>query len=482
MQIRVIAKLIGVLLILFSVSMLPPLLVALVNHEPTLRAFSVSYLITLVVGLVTWWMNRSTDRELRLRDGFMVVVLFWSVLAGFGALPFYLSHLNISPSDALFESMSGLTTTGATVLNNLDLLPRSILYYRQQLQWLGGMGIIVLAVAVMPMLGIGGMQLFRAETPGPMKDTKLTPRITETAKALWFIYLGLTVACAGGYWLAGMSVFDAIGHSYSTIAIGGFSTHDLSLGHFQNPMIELVAIMFMLIAVLNFALHFTAWRSRRWQVYRKDDETMTFFRILIVASGLVLLVLLGSDVFDSPGQTVREGIFQIVSIATTTGFTTGGYHWWPAFLPLFLLFLSSVGGCAGSTAGGIKVIRVLLLYKQGRRELLRLIHPRALSVLKISGKPVPDNVNNAVWAFFSLYVLCLVVLSLAVSATGVDWVTAFSSVLACLNNLGPGLGDVADTYASLTPAAKWLLSFTMLLGRLELFTLLVLFSASFWRS
>lgn len=482
MQIRVIAKLIGVLLILFSISMLPPLLVALVYHENTLRAFGSSYLITLLTGLVIWGLNRSTERELRLRDGFMVVVLFWTVLAGFGALPFYLSHLNISPSDSLFESMSGLTTTGATVLSGLDALPRSLLYYRQQLQWLGGMGIIVLAVAVMPMLGIGGMQLFRAETPGPMKDTKLTPRITETAKALWFIYLGLTVACALSYWVAGMSPFDAIGHSFSTVAIGGFSTHDLSLGYFQNPAVELVAIVFMLIAVVNFALHFTAWRSRQWRIYGQDDETITFFRILMVAAIVVLLVLISRQVFDTPYQALREGIFQLVSIATTTGFTTGGYHWWPVFLPLFLLVLSSVGGCAGSTAGGIKVIRVLLLYKQGRREILRLIHPRALSGLKVNRKPVPDNVINAVWAFFSLYILCLMVLSLAVSATGVDWLTAFSSVLACLNNLGPGLGDVAGTYASLTPAAKWLLSFTMLLGRLELFTLLVLFSATFWRS
>jgi trk system potassium uptake protein TrkH len=420
---------------------------------------------------------------MRYRDGFMVVVLFWAVLAIFGAIPLYLVHKPLlSFTDAFFESMSGLTTTGATVLQGIDHLPESIRYYRQQLQWLGGMGIIVLAVAVMPMLGVGGMQLFRAETPGPMKDTKLTPRITESAKALWYIYLGLTVICALCYWVAGMSWFDAIGHSFSTVAIGGFSTHDASLGYFNSAAVDLVAIVFMLIAGINFALHFTAWRSKSVAGYVQDSEVVIFLLGVLAASVAVIVVLYSFQTFPNAVELILQGLFQTVSIATTTGFTTGGYDWWPSFLPVFLILLSFIGGCAGSTAGGIKVIRIILLYRQWRREIVRLIHPNAMLPLKLGGKPVSDSVSNAVWAFFSLYMLSFAVLGVVMSATGEDWVTAFSAVAACLNNLGPGLGEVAQNYSSVSVPGKWILSFSMLLGRLELFTLLVLFSAAFWRS
>ncbi|MDH3280723.1 MAG: TrkH family potassium uptake protein, partial [Gammaproteobacteria bacterium] len=440
------------------------------------------FLTILVTGLGLWLPTARVKRDLRFRDGFMVVVLFWTVLAAAGAIPFYLSGAPaLSVTDAFFESMSGLTTTGATVITGLDDLPASIRYYRQQLQWLGGMGIIVLAVAIMPMLGIGGMQLYRAETPGPMKDTKLTPRITETAKALWYIYLGLTAACAVSYWIAGMGWFDAIGHSFSTVAIGGFSTHDLSIGFFNNGLIDFVAVVFMLIAGINFSLHFVAWRRGTIGVYLRDPEAMVFLAILLVAVILALVTLYGYALFEG-AEIVRQGVFQVVSIVTTTGYTTGGYYWWPSFLPLMLLLLSCVGGCAGSTAGGIKVIRIILLYKQGRREMVRLVHPSALLSIKLGGKPVPDDVIDAVWAFFSLYVLSFAVLGLAVAATGTDLVTALSAVAACLNNLGPGLGAVAENYAALDSAAKWILTGAMLLGRLELFTLLVLFTATFWRS
>jgi trk system potassium uptake protein TrkH len=482
MQYRLILKILGVLLILFSSTMLPPIIVSAWYHDGAHHAFLAAYVATLLTGVALWWPCRSIKRELRVRDGFIVVVLFWTVLAAFGALPFTFADRPVSSlTDSFFESMSGLTTTGATVFTGLDDLPESIRYYRQQLQWLGGMGIIVLAVAIMPMLGIGGMQLYRAETPGPIKDNKLTPRITETAKALWMLYLGLTVACAAAYWLAGMSLFDAVGHSFSTVAIGGFSTHDRSLGYFDNPAVDSVAMVFMLLAGINFALHFVAWYRRSPRCYFEDTEAKAYLGMLAAAALACFAVLSAHASYHSELEALRHAAFQAISIATTTGFTTSGYHWWPSVLPVLLLLLSCVGGCAGSTAGGMKVIRAALLYKQGRREMMRLVHPQALMPIKLGGRPVPDHVIDAVWAFFSMYVLCLVIISLALNATGLDILSAFSAAAACLNNLGPGLGDVASNYASLGNIDKWVLCVAMLLGRLELFTLLILFTPTFWK-
>jgi trk system potassium uptake protein TrkH len=344
------------------------------------------------------------------------------------------------------------------------------------------MGIIVLAVAVMPMLGIGGMQLYRAEVPGPVKDKKLTPRIKETAKALWYIYLGLTVACALAYWLAGMSAFDAIGHSFSTVAIGGFSTHDQSIGFFDSPVIAGIAVVFMIVAGINFALHFSVLRARQLLTYLKDPEVRVFLGILFSISVVALIVLTLAHTYNDPAETFWHGIFQVVSIATTTGYTTTGFHWWPSFLPIMLILISAVGGCAGSTAGGMKIIRAILIYKQGRREIDQLIHPNALIPIKLGGKPVPESVIDAVWGFFALYTLSYVILALAMTATGVDLVTAFSAVTACLNNLGPGLGAVAENYAGISASGKWILCVSMLLGRLEIFTLLVLLTPTFWRA
>ncbi len=483
MQFLAIQRIFGLLLVVFSSTMLPPMLVSILYADGALEPFFDAFAVTLVTGIVLWLPVKHRKRELRLRDGFLVVVLFWSVLALFGAIPFVLSpQPEVSFTEAFFESISGLTTTGATILTGIDHLPKSILFYRQQLQWLGGMGIIVLAVAIMPMLGIGGMQLYRAETPGPVKDSKLTPRITETAKALWYIYLALTVACALAYWIAGMDGFDAIAHSFSTVAIGGFSTHDASMGFFNNkPQVELVAIVFMLLAGMNFALHFIAWRSRSLLNYFRDAEFRIYLSILFGVAVVASSYLYYTDHFLYPWRAILHGTFQAVSIGTTAGFTTHEYHNWPGFLPVLLLFTSFIGGCAGSTGGGMKVIRFLLLLKQGMREIKRVIHPNAIITIKVGGRPLPDRVVNSVWGFFSAYVASFSVIMLLMMLTGLDQISAFSATAAAINNLGPGLNEVGANYAGVSDAGKWILSFAMLLGRLEIFTLIVLLTPAFWR-
>jgi trk system potassium uptake protein TrkH len=420
---------------------------------------------------------------LRYRDGFLVVVLFWTVLAAFGALPFFMSsHYALSTTDAFFESMSGLTTTGGTILTNLDDLPKSMLFYRQQLQWLGGMGIVVLAVAIMPMLGIGGMQLYRAETPGPMKDTKLAPRITESAKALWYIYVGLTSVCALCYFVAGMTLFDAICHAFSTLAIGGFSTHDLSIGYFNSPAIESVAMVFMLLACANFSLHFVALRNRSLSVYLKDSEYRFFLMMIFFTTAIVIFTLANHNAYQTPAQGIQQGLFHLISVATTTGYTSSGFAWWPGALPVLLILMSFMGGSAGSTAGGMKAMRIQLMYKLGKKEIVRLVHPNAILSVKLGEQVIDDKTINTVTAFFSIYIFSFAAIGFALCAVGLDWITAFSAAAACLNNLGPGLQEVANNYASINDSAKWILSFAMLLGRLELFTLLVLFTRTFWRN
>lgn len=482
MHLLAIQRLLGLLLMLFSFTLLPPALVSWLYSDGQMQIFLASTGAVLLLGGVMWLPVRNFRQDLRVRDGFLIVVLFWIVLGLAGALPLlYSSRPEMSLADAVFESFSGLTTTGATVITGLDELPKSILYYRQQLQWLGGMGIIVLAVAIMPMLGVGGMQLYRAETPGPLKDTKLTPRITETAKALWYIYLTLTIVCAACYWLAGMSGFDALAHSFSTIAIGGFSTHDQSIGYFQSSAVELVAVVFMLLAGMNFALHFVAWRRLSLWPYLQDSELRAYLSVLGLVTAVTVGYLYYTDTFIFFDDALHAGLFQAVSIGTTTGFTTVDYFVWPGFLPVLLLFVSFIGGCTGSTGGGMKVIRFLLLLKQGHREMMRLIHPNAQIPVKVGGKPMPDRVISAVWGFFAAYVGSFVIIMLFVMATGLDQITAFSAVAACMNNLGPGLGSVGANYIAVNDTAKWALSFAMMLGRLEIFTLIILFSPDFWR-
>ena len=454
MQFAVIQRILGILLALFSLTMFPPLLISVITNDGTTVPFISAFALILSIGLILWFPVRHVKNELRLRDGFVVVVLFWVGLGLTGSVPLILSNTpELSVTDAVFESISGLTTTGATIIVGIDFLPKSILFYRQELQWLGGMGIIVLAVAILPMLGIGGMQLYRAETPGPVKDNKLTPRITETAKALWYIYLTMTILCALAYWLAGMSPFDAITHSFSTVSIGGFSTHDASMGYFDSGL----------------------------KAYWYDAELRAYLSILLMICFICASyhVLIGG--YESFGNALEDSIFQTVSIATTTGFTTAEYQGWPGFMPLLLLFSSFFGACAGSTGGGIKIIRILLLFKQGMREIKRLIHPNAIFIIKVGNKPISERIIEAVWGFFATYIAIFAILLLALMATDLDQVTAFSALAACMNNLGPGLGKVSQHYGNINDVAKWILCFAMLLGRLEIFTLLVLFTPTFWR-
>ena len=482
MHFAVVARILGVLLMLFSMlANLPSILVSFLYGDGEVSSFWTSAMITFATGFILWLVTLRSKKELRTRDGFLVVTLFWTVLSTFGALPFLFSlDVRLSVTDAIFESFSGLTTTGATVITGLDVLPKSILFYRAQLQWLGGMGIVALAVAVLPMLGIGGMQLYRAESPGPVKNDNLVPRLAETAKALWYIYLGLTVSCALAYWAAGMNLFDAICHSFTTVAIGGFSNYDASIGYFDSNIVNLIAVAFMFLAGINFALHFTAWQRRSLIQYVRDPETKFYAAVLAGIALFTIIVLYATETYDIQNSFIH-GLFQTVSIATTMGYTTADFNAWPYALPYLLIYASIIGACAGSTGGGMKVIRILLIFKQGIREVKRLIHPNAIISVKLGRRMVPDRVIESVWGFFAVYVMVYMALLIMLLAMGMEVLTAFSAVGASLNNLGPGLEGVAANYANISDPAKWVLCLAMLLGRLEIFTLLVLFLPMFWR-
>ncbi len=481
MNVGLCTRIVGLLLMLFSLGTLPSMTLGWVHDDGTATVFGQAFAATATSGVALWLATQRAKTELQIRDGFMVTAAFWIVLGVFGALPFLLSDaVEISVFDAIFESVSGLTTTGATVLVGLDDIPQSILLYRQLLQWLGGIGIIVLAVAVLPMLGIGGVQLYRAESTGPAKDSKLTPRITSTAKALFSIYLGLTISCALAYFLAGMSAFDAISHAFSTIAIGGFSTHDASMGYFNSNIILLISSLFMLISAVNFGLHFVAFSKRNPTIYRYDSETKFFFSIVVISVAITCITLALMETLPVK-EAVIHGLFQTVSIATTTGYASDNFSVWPSFLPIFLLMLSVMGACAGSTGGGMKAMRILLVFRQGLRELRQLLHPNAVIPLKLDHRRVRPEVVSAVWSFFAVYMFSSLILVLAMLGTGLDFLSAVSAVVASINNLGPGLGTVASNYGGVSDMGKVILCIAMLLGRLEIFTLLILFTPTFWR-
>jgi len=481
MRFLTIQRILAGVVALSSLLMVGPIVISLWLDDGYAAIYGDSLIAALALGTVLWIPARQAEQELRVRDGFVVVTLGWVLVSLVAALPFCWGASDMSYVRALFEAASGLTTTGATMLSGIDSLPKSLLFYRQSLCFFGGMGIVILAVAILPAFRIGGSQLFRAEVSGPVKDHRLTPRLAETARALWRMYLGLNVVCALAYWGAGMSLFDAICHAFSTIATGGFSTHDQSFAHFHSALIQVMATVFMFLGGINFSLHFVAFHRGSLNGYLQDAEVRAYARLVLAAAVLVAVALWMNEIHTRFPKALREGLFISVSFLTTTGFTTTDIGAWTGFVPLFLVLLAFVGGCSGSTAGGIKIARALMLFRQGAREVIQLVHPRGRFLVKLGGINVPGSVLAAVTGFCTLYVLCFVVLTLAVSATGLDPVTAASAVAACLNNLGVGLGEVSQTFAAVNETASLLLTFAMILGRLEVFTLLVLLTPEFWR-
>lgn len=477
-----ISKTIGLLLMLSSVTMLPPLGLSLYFGDHNVVPFVTPFLITLVLGSLLWWPQWRKRQEIKSRDGFLIVMLFWTVLSLAGSLPFLINpDIKISFTDAFFEATSGFTTTGASVLENVAVLPPSLAYYRQQMHLLGGMGIIVLAVAVMPMLGIGGMQLYRAETPGPMKESKLTPRIRETAKALWSLYVGLVILCICSLWLGGMEIFDAVGESFSIVATGGFSMHAESFGYYDSQLLDVIATVFMVLGAVNFALHFRLFRERSLNVYRDDDEFRLFFIMLFIGFLLITGYLVSVQYYGDVLSDIVNAVFTVVAVTTTTGLTTTQYHLWPNLLPYLVMFMAIVGGCGGSTTGGIKTIRLLILGKQSLRELKRLIHPKAVYTLKVGTNLIPEGTLHAVWAFVSVFIGLFVVIMLALVGTGMDFTTAFGATVASLANEGAPIGQMANGFHHANDWAKWIMIFSMFTGRFEIFTVLVLLTPEFWR-
>jgi len=478
-----VAHVLGMMMAVFAVTFLMPLVSALVFQDGTFDDFAIAAGINVVLGLSIAAATRRHKRELKPRDGFLLVTLSWVLMSLSAAIPLMIALPGLSFTDAYFEAVSGLTTTGATVLTGLDTLQPSINLWRHAMHWFGGIGIIVLAVAVLPLLGVGGMALYRAEAPGSVKDEKLTPRITETAKALWFTYMGFTVVAIVALRLAGMGWFDAICHGFSVVALGGFSTRDASIGAFDSVSVELVLIALMLVAALNFSRHFVALRGRTLAPYRSDSEAKVIFT-LVGGSVLAIAVLLTvQGTFPDFAAALRHAAFNVVSVATTTGFSSDDYGLWPVFAPVWMIFLSCIVCSTGSTGGGIKMFRTLLLARQAQREMKLLVHPSAVIPVRIGGQVVPDRIAYSVLAFIFLYFQTIAVLTFAMLLTGMPLVTAFTSVVASVNNLGPALGPTgpAGTYQILTDVQTWIYTVGMILGRLEIFSVLILFTATFWR-
>lgn len=473
----------GGILMVFSATMLVPLAFAYFGNDTALYAYDGAIAATFGAGLALFLACRRFKRELQPRDGFLLVSLVWAVLPAFGTLPLMLHLPQLSFTDAYFEAVSGLTTTGATVLTGLEKLPTSINVWRCFMVLIGGMGILVLAVAILPLLGVGGSQLFKAETPGPMKDQKLTPRIAETARGLWTVYFAIALVCFFAYRVAGMGWADAFMHMCSTMGLGGFSSYDASFGQFNSPAIEAVAVFFMMAAGVNFALYFVAWKRRSTAGIWRDVEARMWFLTMVAAVLGVAAFLTVHGVYGTFGEALRHSAFNVVSIASTTGFATVDYAQWPVFAPVLMLFLCCFATCAGSTGGGIKMIRAMLLVKGARCELKRIVHPRAVVPVTLGHAAVDASVLQSVLAFMLVYGAVMVGATMLLLFSGLDVVTAFTAVVACINNTGPGLGQVgpASNFQGLSDFQTWVCSITMLLGRLELFSVLVLFTASFWR-
>jgi trk system potassium uptake protein TrkH len=480
MRLTVIIRTLGVLFLLFSTTLLPPIGISLWYADGEAAHFSMTFAIAVAMGFVLWWPFRRDSHTIRSRDGFLIVALMWTAMSLLGTVPFMLS-LDMSFPDAFFESVSGFTTTGSTVMEGLDGTSASILFYRQELNWLGGIGVIVLAVALLPMLGIGGMQLYKAEIAGPLKDERFTPRLARTARGLCVVYIVLTTGCAIAYWLAGMSWFDAIGHSFSTLSTGGFSTHDASIGFFDSVPIETVATVFTLIGAISFNEHFIAWRTLQLVRYGRDTQTRVFLGVVLAFVAITTSVLYATGTYESLVESLRYASFEVVTVITTNGYMIADFSLWPLALPALLIFSGFIGGCAGSSVGGIKVIRFIVLFKQVGIQIHRLIHPQAIRRMKLNGQPLPDSVVEAVAGFFAVYVVVFLIFMALAMMDGMDQVTAFGAVAATINNVGPGLGDVAITFADVSPHGKIMFAIAMLFGRLEIYTFLVLLAPAFWR-
>jgi trk system potassium uptake protein TrkH len=483
MPLLAVVALIGRLVMLFALLMGVPLAFALVGHDPAEQAFIVGIGITLAAGAAMSVATRRHRRELQPRDGFLLVSLTWLVLPAFAAIPLLLGIPGLSVTDAYFEAMSGFTATGATVLSGLDELPLSINVWRCFLQLVGGLGIVVLAVAILPLLGVGGAQLFKTEMTGPMKDAKLTPRIAETARGLWTVYFFGCVACFFAYRWAGMSWADAFMHMCSTMGLAGFSSHDASFGYWDSPLIEAVAVVFMMLAGISFALYFVAWQRRSLAVIWRNTEARAFVAVIVGAVLLISLYVWLDGHYAHYPEALRHTVFHVVSIATTTGYASQDYAEWPLFAALLMILLGCFASCGGSTGGGIKMMRMLLLLKQSQRELVRIVHPNVVNPVVIGGQAVDPRTMQNVIAFMMMYGATLVVLTMVLLFTGLDVVTAFTAVIACVNNIGPGLGEVGPSvnYGGLSDVQTWVLSAGMLLGRIELLSILVLFTPQFWR-
>ncbi len=478
-----VANVLGRLLSIFSFAYLMPIAAAIYYNDGTTADFVAAMVISLLGGLTLYFTTRANYRELKPRDGFLLVSSVWVLMASIATIPLLLVYDTMSFTDAFFETISGLTTTGATVMTNLDHAPPAINLWRHELNWLGGMGIIVLAVAVLPMLGVGGMQLYKAETPGPMKDAKLTARIADTAKALWLVYVGFTIACTLLLQQAGLSWLDAICHTFAAMSLGGFSTRDASVGAFDNPQVEFILIVFMMIAAMNFATHFLAIRGRDLRTYWRDMEVRGVIGLIVASCfGVALYVWLEGTYEDYP-TALRHVSFNLVSIGLSSGFVSQDYEKWPVFAPLWMMFLANITCSSGSTGGGIKMIRTLILAKQANRELTRLVHPAIVNPVKVGGSPIPNNVVIAVLGFIFLYFMSVVMLTFLLILSGLDFISALGAVVGSITNAGPGLGVVgpSSNYAVLTDFQTWVCSFTMLLGRLEVLSLAVVFTPQFWR-
>ena len=472
----------GLMLILFSGTYILPIITSLIYQDGTLIDFVLAMWMTFLSGALMWILTRRYKAELSIRHGYLLVVLMWTAMPAFATMPLLLLLDGLSFTDAYFETMSGMTTTGATVLVGLDSLPQAINLWRHELVWLGGMGIIVLVVAIMPLLGIGGRQLYKAETPGPMKDSTLTPRITETARSLWLVYFGITLACIVSLKLAGMSLFDAVCHSFSTMGLGGFSTHDASIAYFNSPLIELVLMLFMLLAVMNFATHFLAIREKSFRPYFSDVEGRSSIILVLGSCFAIAFFLLWKGSYADYWTALRYASFNLISVATSSGYTNTDFSQWPLFAPLWMLFLSCIAASSGSTGGGIKMIRTLILFKQAGREFTKLLHPSAIDPMKIGGAVIPNNIVFSVLAFIFLYFMSVVTFTFVMLISGLDFMTAFSAVIASINNVGPGLGQVgpAFNYSVLNNFQTWVCTAAMLIGRLEIITLLIIFTPKFW--